>query len=151
MVFSDGFHTEVARKEVSVNGTKVMRVIPAREDREFQRVASRVREAGAPFYFIAVDTDLNPGPSYAGPVPDLQQIRARLEQMADESGGRIVFPKATKDVVPLFLQIARELGTSYSLAYTPPHERDGMYHNIEVRVRGGNYQLQQSRKGYTGS
>jgi len=150
VVFSDGFHTEVARKEVTVNGNKVDRVIPPKDDREFQRVATRVREAGAPFYFIAVDTDLNPGPTYAGPVPDLQQIRARLEQMADETGGRIVFPKGTKDVVPLFLQIARELGTSYSLAYTPPHGRDGKYHNIEVRVRGGNYQVHQSRKGYTG-
>jgi VWFA-related protein len=151
VVFSDGFHTEVARKEVTVNGNRVDRVIPPKDDREFQRVAARVRDAGAPFYFIAVDTDLNPGPSYAGPVPDLQQIRARLEQLADETGGRIVFPNGTRDVVPLFLQIARELGTSYSLAYTPPNARDGKYHNIEVRVRGGNYQVHQSRKGYTGA
>lgn len=150
VVFSDGFHTEVARKEVVVNGTRVLRVIPPKDDREFQRVASRVREAGSPFYFIAVDTDLNPGPSYAGPVPDLQQIRARLEQLADESGGQIVFPKTAKDVAPLFLQIARELGTSYSLAYTPPHARDGGYHSIVVRVRGVSYQVHQSRKGYTG-
>jgi Ca-activated chloride channel family protein len=150
VVFSDGFQTEVARKEVVVNGTRVLRVIPPKDDREFQRVATRVREAGSPFYFIAVDTDLNPGPSYAGPVPDLQQIRARLEQLADESGGQIVFPKTAKDVVPLFIQIARELGTSYSLAYTPPHARDGGYHSIVVRVRGGTYQVHQSRKGYTG-
>jgi Ca-activated chloride channel family protein len=150
VVFSDGFQTEVARKEVPVNGTRVMRVIPPKDDHEFQRVATRVRQAGAPFYFIAVDTDLNPGPSYAGPVPDLQQIRARLEQLADESGGQIAFPKNTQDVVPLFLQIARELGTSYSLAYSPPHARDGKYHKVEVRVRGGSYQVHQSRKGYTG-
>lgn len=150
VVFSDGFQTEVARKEVLVNGTRVLRVIPPKDDREFQRVAVRVREAGSPFYFIAVDTDLNPGPSYAGPVPDLQQIRARLEQLAEESGGEIVFPKNAKDVVPLFLQIARELGTSYSLAYTPQHARDGGYRNIVVRVRGGSYQVHQSRKGYTG-
>jgi len=150
VVFSDGFHTEVARKEVSVNGSRVMRVIPPKDDREFQRVANRVREAGAPFYFIAVDTDLNPGPSYAGPVPDLQQIRARLEQLSDSTGGRIVYPRDTKDVVPLFLQIARELGTSYSLTYTPPSARDGKYHSIEVRVKGG-FQVHPSRKGYTGN
>jgi VWFA-related protein len=151
VVFSDGFQTEVARKEVTVNGARVMRVIPPKEDHDFQRVATRVRQAGAPFYFIAVDTDLNPGPSYAGPVPDLQQIRGRLEQLADESGGQIVFPKNTQDVVPLFLQIARELGTSYSLAYSPPHARDGKFHSVEVHVRGGNYQVHQSRKGYTGN
>jgi Ca-activated chloride channel family protein len=150
VVFSDGFQTEVARKEVTVNGTRVLRVIPPKDDHEFQRVAARVRQAGAPFYFIAVDTDLNPGPSYAGPVPDLQQIRARLEQLSDGSGGQIAFPRNTQDVVPLFLQIARELGTSYSLAYTPPHARDGKYHKVEVHVRGGNYQVHQSRKGYTG-
>jgi len=151
VVFSDGFQTDVARREVAVNGTRTMRVIPPKDDHDFQRVATRVRQAGSPFYFIAVDTDLNPGPSYAGPVPDLQQIRARLEQLADESGGQIVFPKNTQDVVPLFLQIARELGTSYSLAYTPSHPRDGKFHSVEVRVRGGNYQVHQSRKGYTGN
>jgi Ca-activated chloride channel family protein len=151
VVFSDGFQTEVARKEVTVNGTRAMRVIPPKDDHDFQRVATRVRQADSPFYFIAVDTDLNPGPSYAGPVPDLQQIRARLEQLADESGGQIVFPKNTQDVVPLFLQIARELGTSYSLAYAPPHARDGKFHRVEVRVRGANYQVHQSRKGYTGN
>jgi VWFA-related protein len=150
VVFSDGFQTEVARKEVTVNGARAMRVISAKDDHEFQRVATRVRQAGSPFYFIAVDTDLNPGPSYAGPVPDLQQIRARLEQLADESGGRIVFPKNTQDVVPLFLQITRELGTSYSLAYAPLHSRDGKFHSVEVRVRGANYQVHQSRNGYTG-
>jgi Ca-activated chloride channel family protein len=151
VVFSDGFHTEVARKEMAVNGVRAMRVISPKDDHEFQRVATRVRQAGSPFYFIAVDTDLNPGPSYAGPVPDLQQIRARLEQLADESGGRIVFPKNAQDVVPLFVQITRELGTSYSLAYTPSHAHDGKLHGVEVRVRGGNYQVHQSRKTYTGN
>ncbi|HET9130026.1 MAG TPA: VWA domain-containing protein, partial [Terriglobia bacterium] len=52
VVFSDGFQTEVARKEVTVGGSKVMRVIPPKDDHDFQRVAARVRQAGAPFYFI---------------------------------------------------------------------------------------------------
>jgi len=150
VVFSDGFHTEVARKDMVVNGNKVRRVVPPSEDRDFQRVLKRVRESGATFYFVAVDTDRNPGKEYAGPLPDLQQIRARMELLADSSGGRIVFPKETSDVVPLFLQIGRELGTAYSLAYTPSHPKDGNYHSIEVRVRGESYQVQQSRKGYTG-
>jgi len=151
VVFSDGFHTDVARKDMLVNGNRVRRVVPPAEDRDFQRILKRVRESGATFYFVAVDTDRNPGREYAGPIPDLQQIRARMELLADASGGRIVFPKETSDVVPLFLQIGRELGTAYSLAYTPSHPKDGNYHSIEIRVRGEGYQVQQSRKGYTGN
>jgi hypothetical protein len=98
---------------------------------------------------VAVDTDLNPGLEYAGPVPDLQQVRARLELLANGSGGKIVYPKSTKDVVPLFLDIGRELGSAYSLAYTPLRAKDGKYHTIDVRVHGENYKVEQSRKGYT--
>jgi hypothetical protein len=149
VVFSDGFQSDIARQEVTLNGNKVRRVVPPQQDPEFQKVLSRVHSSGVPFYFVAVDTDLNPGREYSGPVPDLQQVRARMEQLARESGGQIVYPKDAKEVVPLFLDIGRELGSSYSLAYTPPRLKDGQYHSIEVQVHGDNYRVEQSRKGYT--
>lgn len=148
VVFSDGQDSNVARKDVMVDGLKMRRVVPPSDDREFQKVLKIAKESSTPFYFVAVDTDINPGKDYAGPTPDLQQIRARMEQMSDQTGGRIVFPKEARDVVPLFLQIGRELGISYSMAFTPSATRDNKPHKIEVRVPGEDYKVHQSRDSY---
>jgi len=148
VVFSDGFQTNMARREVEVNGIRLGRIVPPAKDEAFQKVLNKVQESGAFFHFVAVDTDLNPAVKAAATVQDLQQIRARLEELAEESGGRIVFPRETSEIVPLFLRIGRELGLSYGLAFAPQQPKDGNYHTIDIRVRGENYLVQQSRKGY---
>jgi VWFA-related protein len=149
IVFSNGYQSEIHRQEMQVNGVKVERIVPPIKDTPFQRILKKARESGTPFYFIAVDTDFNPGSQAADSVQDLQQLRARVEQLAEVSGGRVGFPRESSEVVPLFLQIGRELGASYSLSFTPQHTRDSNYHTINVRVRGENYIVQPSRKGYT--
>ena len=148
VVFSDGFQADIARQEVEKNGYRIHRVVPPAKDGGFQRVLKEVQASGALFYFVAVDTDLNPDSEAGVPIQDLQQVRARMEQLAEESGGRIVFPRESSEVVPLFRRIGRELGSSYGLGFTPQPTKDGNYHTIEVRVRGENYLVQQSRKGY---
>jgi Ca-activated chloride channel homolog len=151
VVFSNGFQSEIARQEVDVNGSAVKRIVPPAKDAAFQKLLKKVREGGSPFYFVAVDTDLNPGTRNTTPVQDLQQVRARAEQLAAVSGGRIVFPRESSEVVPLFLQIGRELGSSYSLTFSPQRPADSTYRTIDVRVRGENHLVQQSRRGYTAS
>jgi len=149
LVFTDGRESDVPRKEVTVDGNKVRRVVPPEDDREFQKVLKRARELGAPFYFVAVDTDLNPGTDYGGPVPDLQQFRARLTRMASETGGSVTYPEEARDVLNFYLQITRDLGTSYSAGFTPAKSRDGKPHRIEIRVRGEeDYRVKQSRDSY---
>jgi len=149
VVFSNGLQSEIALQEVDINGNKVHRIVPPSKDIEFQNVAKAVQEAGALFYFVAVDTDLNPDAHHSGPVQDLQQIRARMEELAELSGGRVAFPRESSEVVPLFLQIGRDLGSSYSIAYTPRRPLDARYHTIDVRIREENYQVELSRTGYT--
>jgi len=149
IVFSNGYQTEIHHQEMQVNGVKVQAIVPPSKDSDFQRILKNAREGGTPFYFIAVDTDFNPGSRSAGSVQDLQQLRARVEQLAEVSGGRIVFPRESSEVVPLFLQIGRDLGASYSLSFTPQNNRDGNYHTIDVHVRDENYHVQPARKGYT--
>jgi VWFA-related protein len=149
LVFSNGYQTEIHRQKMQVNGVGVQRIVPPARDTEYQRVLKLVRESSTPFYFIAVDTDLNPGTLESGSVQDLQELRARVEQLAEVSGGRVVFPRESSEVVPLFLQIGRELGASYTLSFTPQHTRDGNYHTIDVRVRDENYLVQPARKGFT--
>lgn len=148
VVFTDGRESDVTRKGVKVNGTEVRRVVPPIEDRAFQNILKDARASGAPFYFVAVDTDINPGKEFGGAVPDLQQFRARMEVLADETGGRAVFPKQPTDVVPFFLKIGSELGISYSLGFSPAKSGDSKPHKIEIRVRGKDYTVHQSRDSY---
>jgi VWFA-related protein len=151
MVFTDGRESDVARKEVLDGGVKVRRVVPPEEDREFQKVLKAARESGAAYYFVAVDTDLNPGKEYGGPIPDLQQFRARMEQLAHDTGGSVVLPKTSADVLPLILEIGNELGVSYSLDFAPTKNNDKTphKHKIEIRVRGeNNFHVHQSRDFY---
>jgi VWFA-related protein len=72
-----------------------------------------------------------------------------MEQLADISGGRILFPEKLEDIVPLYRQVGEELGTSYSLGYLPSNTRlDGSFRRIEVRARDAAYHVVQSRNGY---
>jgi hypothetical protein len=148
IVFTDGQDSNVARKEVAVDGVRVRRITPPSGDREFLGILKNVRRAGASLYFVAVNTDLNPGPDYAGPLPDLQQVRARLELLASASGGRITYPDKSSEVVPLFLQIGQDLGTSYSIAFTPAPVKDSKPHRIDIRVSHPEYVVHQARVTY---
>jgi VWFA-related protein len=149
VVFTDGRDSDVARKEVSVDGLKVRRVVPPEEDREFQKILKSARASGAQFYFVAVDTDLNPGPEYGGPAADLKQIRARMELLARDTGGRIVFPDMPGDTRDLFRDIRQDLGLAYTLDFVPTKSKDGIPRKIEIRVRGeDHYHVHQSRDTY---
>jgi len=79
----------------------------------------------------------------------LAAVRGRMEQLADSSGGRILYPEELQDIVPLYRQIGRELGTSYSIGYVSSNaSRDGGFRRIEVRTRQEGLTISQSRTGY---
>lgn len=71
-----------------------------------------------------------------------EQVRAgtrvaqeQLRQLADLSGGRFYRIERLSQLEGIYEQIAADLRTIYSLAYTPTRaERDGSWRRIEVRV-----------------
>jgi hypothetical protein len=72
-----------------------------------------------------------------------------MEQLADVSGGRVVFPKTDEDVIPMYEQIGRELETSYSLGYVSSNVgKESRFRAIEVRLRDATLRVRQSRSGY---
>jgi hypothetical protein len=105
---------------------------------------------------VAVGTDLNPCASIPPhfidqALPNLRQMRSRMEQFAEASGGDVVFPEKLEEVIPMYERIGRTLGASYSLGYAPPNLKpDGKRHKIEVRLKSSaRLQLKQSRTEYT--
>jgi VWFA-related protein len=161
IVFTDGVHGGIPSRSTRVGTVSLARFVDSSEDQAFLNIRRQVERGDTVFYFIAVNTDLHPsdvdapnlfpGTAYT-PLSlfNLQQVRSRMEQIAQASGGRIVFSQRTSDTGVLFEQIVRDLGTSYSFGFTPTANADGSFHRIDVRVRGG-MQVRQSRDGYFAS
>jgi VWFA-related protein len=160
VVLTDGRDTSFYKQLVSHD-----RLIDPKDERTFQNVLKAASSERIPVYFIAFNTDRNLEPNTIGAdeyrnlrviypnsdVPDryLEAVRRRMEQLADASGGRIIYPAQLQDIVPLYQQIGRELGTSYSLGYVSSNAaRDGSLRRIEVRMRQEGLRVTQSRTGY---
>jgi len=160
VVLTDGRDTSLYRELMTRN-----RLLDPLEDRGFQKVLKTAREQQIPLYFAGINTDRNLEPNTLGadeyrnlqiifrnsPVPQqyLTQVRTRMEQLAEVSGGRILFPARIDEIIPLYEQIGRELGKSYSLGYVSSNPaRNGSFRRIEVRAHNAKLRLTQSRTGY---
>jgi VWFA-related protein len=160
VVLTDGRDTSLYRELARAN-----RLVPSSEDRLFQKVLRTAREERIPVYFVAVNTDRNLDsntqrdeyhnlhilfPNMDVPQRYLAQVRMRMEQLAELSGGRVLFPRGIEEIIPLYQQIGRELGMSYSLGYVSSNTASTAFRRIEVRTRDGRFRITQSRAGYYG-
>jgi Ca-activated chloride channel family protein len=76
-------------------------------------------------------------------------IRAKLERLAAETGGRTFFVSKASELTGVYDQIEQELRSRYLLAFTPePPPREGERHALEVKVGGGKWKARTAR-GYT--
>lgn len=71
-----------------------------------------------------------------------------LKKMAEETGGHMIRVNKPADLRQAFDQIAQELRSQYSIAYTPPNSRrDGTFRKITIRTTNRDLRVQ-ARKGY---
>ena len=148
--------------------------VPASAEARFQQTLARVKESQIPFYFVAIDTDVqltgnNATFKLPGWVSFLGAARSRIEDLAAASGGSVVFPRKVDEVAPFYKQIERELGSAYVVTYKASKPGgDGHFRQIEVRVqapagpcvivdgkctlnvsaRDDSFQVTQSQRGY---
>jgi VWFA-related protein len=72
-----------------------------------------------------------------------------LKYLAAETGGLTFFPFKVQDLAQSFENIANELRHQYNLLYRPePLHTDGLFHAIDIRVKGRKDLLVRARKGY---
>jgi Ca-activated chloride channel family protein len=72
-----------------------------------------------------------------------------LKYYAAETGGRAFFPFKVEDLEQSFENIANELRHQYNISYRPePLFTDGLFHQVEVRVKGRRDLIVHARKGY---
>jgi len=72
-----------------------------------------------------------------------------MKYYAAETGGLAFFPFKVEDLSQSFENIANELRHQYNVLYRPePLKTDGLWHNIDIRVKGRKDLVVRARKGY---
>ena len=72
-----------------------------------------------------------------------------LRYFTSETGGRAFFPFKVEDLEQNFADIHNELRHQYNISYRPePLLTDGLFHTIEMRVKGRKDLVVHARKGY---
>ena len=144
IVFTDSWQPS-AKMRISTENHEV--VVDSENDGGFQAVLRTVIKSEIPYYFLTLNTDMNPPGAFpfdthsvGAPrlgLLNMMQIRSRLDQLAHSSGGESLFPKRPEDVGGLWKEIVRELGTSYRLSYRDSGGLDSTSSGkVEIRVRG---------------
>jgi Ca-activated chloride channel family protein len=159
-VLTDGRDTSFYKDVVNRN-----RILEPVQDRAYQKTLKQARTERIPIYFIAFNTDKNLEPNILGgdeyqrlriifpksTMADryLVGVRTRMEELADISGGRVLYPERLEDIVPLCQQIGSGLATSYTLGYISSNAAaGGVFRRIEVRTQDSGMRVTQSRDGY---
>jgi VWFA-related protein len=90
-----------------------------------------------------------PGPTRPSTREIYDKARNQLFTIADQTGGRMYTLTKAEDLTRVYREIAEDLRVQYLLAYTPNnHARDGMWHDIRIRVKDRPEATVRTRKGY---
>jgi Ca-activated chloride channel homolog len=72
-----------------------------------------------------------------------------MRYFAQQTGGVAFFPFQASDLNQSFENIANELRHQYNLFYRPePLKNDGLFHSVQIKVRGRKDLVVRARKGY---
>ena len=72
-----------------------------------------------------------------------------LRYFAEETGGVAFFPFKVQDLSQSFENISNELRHQYNVLYRPePMKTDGLYHKVDIKVKGRKELVVRARKGY---
>ena len=145
VVLTDGLDTAARNSDRSVVGnaspTDLPNAIKAETNPDLGAVLSEADHVGVSIFPLALPS----GDPRRLPLPDpaitamYMAARARLQLLADRSGGRLHEINRLDDLARLYAQVAADLRTLYSLTYQPPNPatRDGKWREIRVEVAHG--------------
>lgn len=72
-----------------------------------------------------------------------------LRYLANETGGIPLFPFKVEDLTQSFENISNELRSQYNILYRPePLATDGLFHPLDLKVKGRKDLIVRARKGY---
>jgi VWFA-related protein len=143
IVLTDGLDTDMRRADreaassATTNEAAIASIKPG-QSAPLNSVLNVADNIGVTVYPLALPS----GDARLLPFPDPQQIamytaaRARLQALADRTGGRLSEIRRLEDMGRLYAEVAAELRTLYSVTYQPSGERkrDGSWRAIRIEV-----------------
>lgn len=92
---------------------------------EFDEALEYARRSGVAIYSIGLRIGITQ-----------VNVRRKLENLAEETGGRTFYIGKAEELRSVYGEIERELRSQYLLAYSPPPGgEEGVFHEIEVEVK----------------
>jgi len=156
VVLTDGIDTEVRKADtdaVSQARTEadIATAIKPETSPALNEVLNEAARQGVTIFPLALPS----GDPKRLPLPDplitakYAAARARMQLLADRTGGRLNEINSLSEMARIYVEVAANLRTLYTVAYQPstPHARDGKWHEIRIEV---NYPelVARTRPGY---
>jgi VWFA-related protein len=143
----DAVYLSCDEKLIREVGRKAVVILSDGEDMSsktsFQQALEMALKAEATIFAISVSRG-----GFFGVGPNKSGDRI-LQQLADETGGRVFFPFKVEELEEAFQQIGNELRSQYNLGYFSTNAaRDGGYRKIDVKLSGEKGLKTRYRKGY---
>ena len=125
-------------QQLTGRGRKALVVFSDGEDRDSRVTFDQVRR-------LIDDSDATVFTVGLGRGASQKDLRDKLEELADASGGLALFADDPDKLTEPFAQIVETLSNQYTLSFEP--RRDGKYHELTVQVPGRDVRIR-ARRGY---
>lgn len=115
---------------------------------DYQELLSRVREFDGVLYTLWLNTEYEPLSELDVQEETFDLAHDRLKELAEAGGGLFYEVERLEDLAGAYERVVADLGTVYSLSYTPKnHARDGRWRSIRVVVSRPNA-VARGKRGY---
>ncbi|MFN0108354.1 MAG: VWA domain-containing protein [Blastocatellia bacterium] len=115
-----------------------------------KEVIEAIKENEVQLYLVGfIDEDADGGGLFRK--SDAKRAKELLLKLAEDSGGRVFFPKETSEMPAIADQIAKDLRTQYIVSYTPSNPaKDNTFRSVSVTVnpKGIRKLTARTRRGY---
>lgn len=102
-----------------------------------QELLKLLRESNVQIYAIGFIGDLSQKAELNEPSRQ-EKAKSFLTKLAEETGGKVYFPKSVEELPQIATEISGELRTQYLISYSPTNEnRDGTFRKIRVEIADG--------------
>jgi VWFA-related protein len=142
VALTDGLDTEVRNGDRAIVAraadTEIGTAIKPEQHSQVVTVLSQADREGVTIFPLALPS----GDAKRLPLPDpaitamYEAAHARLQLLADRTGGRLHEIRRLDDLARLYAQVAADLRTLYTIAYQPPNPgtHDGKWREIRVEI-----------------
>lgn len=138
VVMTDGIDTQLRKSDTDLLRAKTDAAIDAKASSALNTVLTAADKQGVSIYPLALPSGDPKRLPLSDPIRTAAYAaaRTRLESLADRSGGRLNDIQRLDQMARLYVEVAADLRSLYTVAYQPRGERtrDGKWHEIRIEV-----------------